>query len=459
MPDQAAMTFISYARQQETLARRFYNDLAVAGVSVWLDRYDIPPGAVWDDAIQQGLEACRYVLILVSQAAITSRNVHAEWNYADTRQKKLLPVLCEPLDPQQIPFRLHTANWVNLTEVHYDTALKNLLMVLPASGTPNPSAAPEPEHARPTYPIPDPVAAAAAWKHGNAEYHSGHFDTALQAYSEAIQLAPDRAEAYVHRAVVHYSLQEYQDALADFTLAQQRDPDLALLYNNRGVTYLALKNVGQAIADMQEAILLDPTYSNAYYNLAAVWMALGRYRLAASFYTRALEINDRVPLYYNSRGLSYAAQKLYDGALADYNWALALDDDYIGALGNRANVHANMGNTPAALADYDRVIALNPEHHLAYAGRSELQLCSRDYARAALDASTVIGLQPGFHGGYALRALANFRRGQREQALTDYARAIQLDPAWQTPDSAAVYLTICPDDEQQTVRDILAALE
>jgi tetratricopeptide (TPR) repeat protein len=423
MPDQPVMTFISYSRVQEALARRFYNDLAAAGVHVWLDRYDIPPGAVWDDAIQQGLDACQYVLILVTQAAISSRHVHAEWNYADGCGKNLIPVICEPLTPQQIPFRLHTANWVNLTEIDYDAALKNLLAVLPASEAPNPAAAPEPDHRRPASPEPDPVAAAAAWKRGNAEFHDEQFDAALHTYTEAIQLAPDRAEAYIHRGMVRYSLKQYQDALADFIQAQQRDPDMALLYNDRGVTYLALKNTGQALADLQEAILLDPGYSNAYYNLAAVWMALGRYRLATAFYTRALDINDRVPLYYNSRGLSYAAQKLYE-----------------------------------AVADYDRVIALNPEHHLAYAGRSELHWCGGDYARAALDASTVIGLQPDFHGGYALRALANFRRGQREPALTDYARAIQLDPAWQTPGSAAAYLTICPDDERQTVRDILAAL-
>ena len=46
MPDHSATTFISYARAQEALARQFYNDLAAAGVGVWLDRYDIPPGAV-----------------------------------------------------------------------------------------------------------------------------------------------------------------------------------------------------------------------------------------------------------------------------------------------------------------------------------------------------------------------------------------------------------------------------
>jgi tetratricopeptide (TPR) repeat protein len=459
MPDQPATTFISYARPHEGLARRLYNDLTSAGVRPWMDRYDIPPGAVWDDAIQQGLETCSHVLILLAQAAVESRNVHAEWNYADSRGKTLLPLICEPLDPKQIPYRLHTANWVNLAEMDYDAALKNLLHVLPITAPPNPLAAPDPlaPVQTPLTGDPDPVAASAAWKHGNAEFHNGDLDAAMHAYTDAIRLAPDRAEANIHRGMVLYSLKRYHDALADFTQAQQRNPDIALLYNNRGVTQLALKNMAQALTDLTEAILLDPGYSNAHYNLAAVFMAAGRFRLATHYYTRAIEINDRVPLYFNSRGMSYAAQKRYDEALADYNRALALDDGYIGAVGNRANAYANLGRTPEALADYDRVIALNPEHHLAYAGRSELRFCAGDYARAALDASTVIGLQPDFHGGYALRALANFRRDQRDQAVADYAQAIKLDAAWQSPDQAAVYLTICPDDALQTLRDLLAS--
>jgi tetratricopeptide (TPR) repeat protein len=313
MPGQSATTFISYARAQEALARRLYNDLMVAGVLPWMDRYDIPPGAIWDDAIQRGLEMCSSVLILLTQAAIASRNVHAEWNYADSRGKTLVPVICEPLDTRQIPFRLHTANWVNLTEQDYDTALKSLLEVLPISTKPDLAAAPDTPHTPGG--DPDPVAAAAAWKHGNAAFHDGDLEAAKRAYTDAIRLAPDRAEAYVHRGMVQYSLKRYQEALADFTQAQLRNPDLPLLYNNRGVTYLALKNMAQAITDLEEAILLDPAYSNAYYNLAAVFMAEGRYRLATFYYTRAIKINERVPLYYNSRGVGYAAQKLYEEAL------------------------------------------------------------------------------------------------------------------------------------------------
>ncbi|RPJ01270.1 MAG: TIR domain-containing protein [Chloroflexi bacterium] len=276
MPGVQPTSFLSYARAQESLARRLYNDLSAGGVHAWMDRYDIPPGAVWDDAIQQGLEACSHVIVLVSQAAIDSRSVHAEWNYADARGKMLLPLICEPLEYQQIPFRLHTAHWIRLTDAEYDAVLANLLQVLPLSTAPNPLAAPDTDV--PTGPAEraDPAAAAAAWKRGNVAYHAGDLTAAVQAYSDAIQLAPDRAEAYIHRGMVRYSLKEYAQALADFGEAERRDPDIPLLYNNRGVTHLALNHITAALADLDEALLLDPDYTTAHYNQAAVFIKMGR---------------------------------------------------------------------------------------------------------------------------------------------------------------------------------------
>jgi tetratricopeptide (TPR) repeat protein len=456
MPDlhSTATTFISYSRKDETFALRLYNDLSAAGVRPWLDRYDIPPGAIWDDEIQRGLNAVSHVLVLVSKASVASDNVHAEWNYALSTGKMVIPVILEQMPTEAIPLRLHGPNWVMVAGQDYRTALAKLLAVLPVTAAANPAAAPEPEVA----PVdPDPVAAAAAWKRGNAAFNAGDLGAARGAYTESIRLAPDQPEGYIHRGMVAYLQDRYLDALSDFDRAQQLGPDIPLLYNNRGVTYSGLKQYALALADFDEALMLNPDYANALYNRAGVLMTLKRYRLAAEHYTRALKISDRVPAFYNNRGLSYAAMDDLDAAMADYNRAVELDPNYASAYGNRANAYANAGHIEEALADYDRVIALNPEHALAYAGRSEIRFCAGDYAHAVLDASTVIGLRPDFHGGYALRALANFRRGKRDEALADMARAVDLDVAWSTANEASAYLTVCPDDALAALHDLLAA--
>ena len=449
-----ATTFISYSRKDETFAQKLYNDLSAAGVRPWLDRYDIPPGATWDDEIQHGLNVVSHVLVLVSQASIDSENVHAEWNYALSTGKTVIPVILEKLPTEAIPLRLHGPNWVMVAGQEYRTALARLLAVLPVTAVANPAAAPEPEVA----PVDlDPAAAEAAWKHGNAAFNAGDLAAASAAYTDSIRLAPDRPEGYIHRGMVAHLQDRYLDALADFDRAHQLEPDIPLLYNNRGVTYSGLKQYALALADFDEALLLNPDYANALYNRAGVLMVLKRYRLAVDYYTRALAISDRVPAFYNSRGLGYAAMGNFDAAVADYNQALELDAKYASAYGNRANAYANTGHIDEALADYGAVIDLDPEHALAYAGRSEIRFCAGDYAHAVLDASTVIGLHPDFHGGYGLRALANFRRGKRDEALADFARAVDLDAAWTTPEDASAYLTICPEEALTALRELLAA--
>jgi hypothetical protein len=46
--------FISYARADgEDFAHRLYDDLEADHINVWLDTYDIPPGADWDAKIDR----------------------------------------------------------------------------------------------------------------------------------------------------------------------------------------------------------------------------------------------------------------------------------------------------------------------------------------------------------------------------------------------------------------------
>lgn len=465
MPDYPATTFISYARPDETFARRLYNDLTAAGIRPWLDRYDIPPGAIWDDEVQHGLAVCSHTVIVVSEAALSTRSVLSEADYADSRGKKLFAVAREALVNERLPRRLRAFRWFDAAGQDYDAALQGLLSVLPITAVPNPDAAPDPSGPRrdsPEYAPPDsadPVVAAAAWKRGNSAFHAGDLDAAMQAYTEAIRLAPQDAEPYVHRGTVLYTLRRYEDALGDFTLAQRLDPNLALLYNNRGVTYVALGQTAFALADFEEALMLNVEYALAWYNRAAVFMTMRRYRLATHSYTRAIAINDRVPLFFSSRGLSYAAQDLYEQALADYNQALALDEDYTGALAHRATLYARLGQTGQALADYDRVIALDSDQASAYTGRGEVYFCAGEYDLAVQDAAAAITRQPEQHRGYALRALANFRLNRIIDAAQDYAQAVKLDPAWESPDRAAMLLPVCPDAVRDAMRAFLAAQE
>jgi hypothetical protein len=100
--------FLSYAREDEAVARTVAEALEKAGFAVWWDR-QVPPGKTWDDVIGRALDAAGCVLVLWSGTSVQSRWVREEAERAASRNR-LIPVLIEKVEP---PFgfgRIQAAN-------------------------------------------------------------------------------------------------------------------------------------------------------------------------------------------------------------------------------------------------------------------------------------------------------------------------------------------------------------
>ena len=53
----------------------------------------------------------------------------------------------------------------------------------------------------------------------------GDYDGAIAAYSTAVSIDPDDADAYYNRGILHYGKGDYDSAFADFDTAIRLDPD------------------------------------------------------------------------------------------------------------------------------------------------------------------------------------------------------------------------------------------
>lgn len=65
--------FISYAREDLATAQRLYQDLQNRGLTPWMDEYDLLPGQNWKTTINQVLRNTSYVLVLLSEQALSKR--------------------------------------------------------------------------------------------------------------------------------------------------------------------------------------------------------------------------------------------------------------------------------------------------------------------------------------------------------------------------------------------------
>ena len=115
--------FLSYARADSAIALRFANDLKAAGVSVWVDQYDILPSQHWDRAVETAVRGCRGLLIILSPRSVASSNVADEVSVAIDDGKEIVPVMIEACT---LPLRMTRMHFIDATK-DYDAALRRVL--------------------------------------------------------------------------------------------------------------------------------------------------------------------------------------------------------------------------------------------------------------------------------------------------------------------------------------------
>jgi hypothetical protein len=108
-------------------AIRLASELKSAGFSVWMDQFDIPTGARWDDEIEKALRECQIFLFIITPASIASDNAKDEMGYAIDHDKYILPVLLEECE---VPLRLRRMQYVDFTQMSFDEGIDRAKQLL-----------------------------------------------------------------------------------------------------------------------------------------------------------------------------------------------------------------------------------------------------------------------------------------------------------------------------------------
>ena len=122
-PTEKREYFLSYSRTDEDVALRLANDLIAAGVSVWVDQYDIRASQHWDSAIEEAVRRCGGMLVILSPRSVCSPNVADEVAFALEAGKCVIPFLIEKCT---MPLRMTRLQLIDAT-VDYDRALRKCL--------------------------------------------------------------------------------------------------------------------------------------------------------------------------------------------------------------------------------------------------------------------------------------------------------------------------------------------
>ena len=350
---------------------------------------------------------------------------------------------------------------------------------------------------------------------GLSAYQRGELDRALHMYDKALELDPDNPQTLADRSVIHLQNPEtYDDAIVDATMAIELDPDLARAYVHRASALVDMghseyarvavmsriasrpgtawtlppeQRVENAVADATKAIELDPNMPEAYFVRAHARMDVGRSELAVEDFslvldsdpplyvkvmayvhrsqahrnignlawaiddaTRAMELapqlsdsfDDEPRLVtwhgfdpdaieataFTNRGLAYDRQGRPDISVDDYTQALDRDSDYIEAYVNRSNAYRRVGLFEEALEDADKAIGAGQHLAIAYNARALAHLGLGDEGQALSDVTNAIEQDGEYAMAYSNRAYIYTGQGRYDLAIADATRAIDLEP-------------------------------
>ena len=339
--------FITYSHTDSAEKDKLITRLAVMKrkglISIWHDN-EILGGDKWREEIfSTNLPNSDLLLYLVSAKSLESENCNKELAIALDEKIRVIPIILEDCDWkndqlsdfQAFPERGKPINEWNPESKGWQSAVDGIRKVIKGMQFQ--------VHPSPTI-TPEEIKILSFWtlQKGNFLMMLKQIDEALKAYSRAIELSPNNAEAYYNRGIAycHRSdnvlsiIEDFKKAIENFNKVIELNPNCLRAYAAASNTYyeLATCYYGEsdrdlAIENYTKAIQLQPDCFDAYEGRGAAYCDKGAYDLAIKDYTKMIEISPNKAISYYIRSITYQRKGQINRAIEDYNKAIQLEPD------------------------------------------------------------------------------------------------------------------------------------
>lgn len=108
--------FLSYSEDDVVLKQEIQRQLRRDGITIWSNDTDIQTGQDFQEAINRGIERADNLVFLISRQSLASPFCQQEIRHAQLYNKRIIPLLVEPIDPQSLPVDLQTLQFVDFSD-------------------------------------------------------------------------------------------------------------------------------------------------------------------------------------------------------------------------------------------------------------------------------------------------------------------------------------------------------
>lgn len=310
----------------------------------------------------------------------------------------------------------------------------------------------------------------------------GRLTEAQQAFEQAQEEKPDGYEVYANLGALAQLVGDHPKALGYFEQALQLSPSHVNTLYNKGISFAALKQYEDAMAVYDQVLELDPAYTKAFMAKGYALMQLKEDKQARQLFESFLQmaepdeeaLKEQVQIWLKAM-VGAETQEIHFDLLESASTAMKAGDgqsalqflnqyldiyplDHM-VLVQRAYVHAQLNQREAASVDSQMAEKLAPEDAWVYyfqalmekvyerpkaaltllqrAEQLDPELWDIYSLRAALSENTdeqfqlyskAIMLNPNSATPYFERGRIFQERGEMLEALSDYSRALQIEP-------------------------------
>ncbi|GAB4519365.1 MAG: hypothetical protein OHK0046_28090 [Anaerolineae bacterium] len=432
--------FISYRRSSSKwIALTLFKELRARGYDVFWDIDSIGPGRFAEIILSQ-ISARTHFVLLLAHGTLDRFDEDDDWVRREIRhaletRRHIIPVEIENFNLDDVRDRLPNDiqgvlafTRAKILYEFYDESIEKLVSkyLIPREDVIVTPPTPEAEQvaadivketdAMPT-PTRDQLAQELYYQNNiwNPKVYDNP-DEIIAAYTTVITLDPGHVEAYVNRAMAHYSKRDFERALVDIERALSMNPNHARAHGTKAIVFAVQGKYAEAVEHYNRTLEIDPTHLKALNNRALAYQVLGNYAKALEDFNSVLQQDPEYYEAYNNRGMLKFLMKNPEGALEDFAEVLKRQPNFLATYINRAATYDVLGRYDEALTDLDFAVTLNPNVAPLHNNRGEVLYSLQRFEDALTAFNHSINVQPGYTDAQIGLALTHDALGQTQEA-------------------------------------------
>ena len=194
----------------------------------------------------------------------------------------------------------------------------------------------------------------------------GKLDESIEAFTKALAIKPDFAEAYNNKGNTLIKQDKLDESIEAFTKALEIKPEFAEAYNNMGNALQKQGKLHKSIEAFTKALAIKPGYAEAFYNMGNALQEQGKLEKAIKAYNEVLAIKPNYADAYNNMGNALKDQGKLEEAIEAHNKALAIKPNNAKAYNNIGNALKDQSKLEEAVEAYNKTLAIKPENAKAH---------------------------------------------------------------------------------------------